>query len=212
MTPNHSPKRKRDWSNVFVYWKWLIPFSQVWGLSVSIVLLGIGLHQAYNYHVTSGVNVILISAGVFSLESYWLFSRISQDKLDSTKFWQLLNDLQDPRNYWKKSLIYWLTSLLLFTTLKTSWVCEVSGVQLLILSSLYLLMCIQHLLMTQSTHVVLSSMFGHRTQPIFDEMEEVDEEMEVFNKTKDTSDSEPDQEDPNLVEILSVDQDPELTM
>ncbi|KAI5739019.1 hypothetical protein M8J77_013937 [Diaphorina citri] len=169
---------------------------------------------------------ILASLGVFGLESYWILMKLrrkEKDCLSSTKYWQLLIDLQDPSNLWKKSVIYWLTSFLVFTKTKAAWLSQISGVQMIILSALYLLMCIQHQLKVHLLDVDKnrgpSKMMRQRCLSVFDQISmglREGDEMEVFNTNEENLASdieeEEEEEDPSLLKILSIDQDPMLIM
>ncbi|KAI5733157.1 hypothetical protein M8J76_008359 [Diaphorina citri] len=163
---------------------------------------------------------------MFGLESYWILMKLrrkEKDCLSSTKYWQLLIDLQDPSNLWKKSVIYWLTSFLVFTKTKAAWLSQISGVQMIILSALYLLMCIQHQLKIHLLDVDKnrgpSKMMRQRCLSVFDQISMglcEGDEMEVFNTNEENLASdieeEEEEEDPSLLKILSIDQDPMLIM
>uniref|UniRef100_A0A023F8Q8 Putative conserved plasma membrane protein n=2 Tax=Triatoma infestans TaxID=30076 RepID=A0A023F8Q8_TRIIF len=122
------------------FWEYILPFTRFWGIFAAVVLCGVGVDIALHNHGI-GIFYIICAGIVFFLEITWVITLFLQLCIRN-EYSACLNCWGKVLWFrlWKRSLLYVVFALILFLRPHRLWLSIVAGLQLSVLSILYLIL------------------------------------------------------------------------
>ncbi|XP_024214991.2 transmembrane protein 72 [Halyomorpha halys] len=164
-----------------VFWEYVKNFTRFWGVITAVVLCGVGVDIAAHHH-TIGIYYVICSFVVFFLEITWIITLFVQLCIRN-EFHPCLTCWSKVLWFrlWKRSLLYAIIALVLFLKPHRLWLSIASGVQLVILSSLYLMLTYRS---RKKTKLIPSPrLLTHSQSPSQDDNDKYEDITDVLDDT-----------------------------